>query len=209
MKKNKMLEILFKEKLVAIIRNIDTKYIEDTVASIKKGGCNLIEITLDNDNALEQIELLSEDKDLYIGAGTVLDYISCRLAIMSGAKFIVTPTVNKDVIDMAKTYGVPTIIGAMTPTEMLEAYKYGADIIKVFPAGTLGSKYIKNVLGPLSHLPLMATGGINLSNIEEFKEVGVETFGIGSSLVDKELIYKKDYKRIEEETKRYMNLVQG
>lgn len=200
---------LFKAGLVAIIRKLETRYIANTVASLKQGGCNFIEITLDGQDALEQIAMLAEDKDIVVGAGTVLDASSCQLAIQAGAQYIVTPTLEEQVIRAAKTHGTPTVIGALTPTEMLHARRAGADIIKLFPAGSLGPDYIKNVLGPLANLPIMATGGIDLANLKDYKAAGVGLFGIGSSLVDKRLIYDEDYAKIVELTKDFIQLVRA
>jgi 2-dehydro-3-deoxyphosphogluconate aldolase/(4S)-4-hydroxy-2-oxoglutarate aldolase len=207
MMKNYIINVLLEEKLIVVLRNIEDKYIDQVVESLKSGGGRLFEITLDNERAFEKIERLSKDKDLFVGAGTVIDNISCKMAIDSGAKFIVTPVVNMKVIDICKSYGVPAIIGAMTPTEIFQAYKAGADIVKVFPAGNLGSSYIKNLRGPLTQIPIMVTGGINSSNIVEFKKQGVEMFGIGSSLVSEQTIYEGNFKKLEEEMDKYIQLI--
>ena len=209
MSKEQTVAALFEAGLVAIIRKLETRYIGDTAVSLKRGGCKFIEITLDGGEALEQIAMLAEDEEAVVGAGTVLDATACRSAIGAGARFIVTPTLEEGVIRAAQAHGIPTIIGALTPTEILHAHRAGADVVKLFPAGSLGPAYIKNVLAPLADLPIMATGGVGLDNLQDFKAAGVRLFGIGSSMVDKRLIYAGEYTRIVELTRDYIQLIQG
>src|SRR5699024_8648066 len=107
---------------------------------------------------------------------------------MAGAEFIFSPTVNPETIQLTNRYGAVSIPGAMTPTEILTAYEHGADVIKVFPANILGPRYLKDVHGPLPHIPLMPTGGIDVKNIKEYFQYGAAAAGIGSSLVDTQKI---------------------
>src|SRR5699024_9502002 len=123
-----------------------------------------LEITAETPEFLQLIKKVRQtfDEDnITVGAGTILDSETARLAILHGAQFIFSPTINIETIKMTKRYGVVSIPGAMTPTETLNAYENGADIIKVFPANNLGVSYIKNISGPLPHIPLMPTGGIS------------------------------------------------
>ena len=209
MYKHEILSKIMNEKIVAILRKIDKEKFENVLEALIKGGIGCAEVTLDSEGALDLIRAASNKhrEDICIGAGTVLDPVSCRLAIMSGAQYIITPTVNEEVIRMANMYGKPCITGAATPTEILRAYEFGSEIVKVFPAASLGRDFIKDVKGPLSHIPLMATGGITLENIKDFKKAGSSCFGIGSSLTDKRAISEGDYSRIEELARQFMNVI--
>jgi len=188
------LQQIMDNKIVSIIRGAAP---EDTVKianALKEGGVKLIEITLNSPNALKSIELISQEMgaEMVVGAGTVLDPESARAALLAGAKFILSPTVNIETIKMTKRYGAVSIPGAFTPTEILTAFENGGDIIKVFPA-SIGANYIKDIRGPLNHIPLLPTGGVNVENIAEFKKAGAVGFGIGSSLVDTKQEITEDY----------------
>ncbi|MBD1381265.1 bifunctional 4-hydroxy-2-oxoglutarate aldolase/2-dehydro-3-deoxy-phosphogluconate aldolase [Metabacillus arenae] len=191
------LSTIFEHKIVSIVRGANP---EDTVKiaeALRDGGIRLIEITLNSPNALESIELVSKTlgDEMEVGAGTVLDSETARLAILAGAKFILSPTVNADTIKMTKRYGAVSIPGAFTPTEILSAYENGGDIIKVFPA-SIGPDYIKDIRGPLPHIPLLPTGGVTLDTLGEFQRAGAVGFGIGSSLVDTKQEVNERYLRL-------------
>jgi len=179
-----ILSHILQNKIVAIIRGVDPKNVSLIIQALLEGGIKTAEITLNSENAFELISELSEklgDKVL-IGAGTVLDAQSGELAIAHGARFIVSPSLNIELIRLVKQKKIVSIPGAFTATEIVTAYNAGADIVKVFPA--LSAQYIKDLRGPLFHIPLMPTGGINIHNIHEFRKAGAAAFGIGSSLVD-------------------------
>ncbi|MEB6201847.1 bifunctional 4-hydroxy-2-oxoglutarate aldolase/2-dehydro-3-deoxy-phosphogluconate aldolase [Mammaliicoccus fleurettii] len=180
------LKIIKETKLIAILRNADPNNILPIVKTLYKAGVRAIEVTMNSPKALESIELIANEMKgkVVVGAGTVLDAESARLAILSGATFILSPTVNKDTIRMSKKYGAVSIPGALTPTEILEAYEYGGDIIKVFPTTAMGPEYIKDLQGPLPHIPLLPTGGVDLNNVEDFIKAGAVGVGLGSALVD-------------------------
>ncbi len=178
------LSYILKHKVVAILRGVHPNDILNIAAALHEGGINLIEVTLNSLQALPAIEQLShiyKDKML-IGAGTILTVADARSAIDAGARFIISPVLNIDVIKAAKDHSVVSIPGAYTPTEILSAYNNGADIIKVFPAQT--PEYIKHILAPLNHIKVMPTGGVDINNINEYKKAGALAFGIGSSLVN-------------------------
>lgn len=212
MPKLDILKQIVEARLIAILRRIPSAQVGEAVNALISGGIQCIEITADSEGVFNTIEELARrfsDK-LCIGAGTILDSVSCKLAILSGAQYIVTPIVNIDVIEMANRYGKPCIAGAMTPTEIVTAYQHGAEIIKVFPAASLGASYFKEIASPLCHIPLMATGGINLENIDTFVKAGVTLFGVGSSLVEKEALNEGNYKKITknaESFKQVLNLL--
>ncbi|MGE7118792.1 bifunctional 4-hydroxy-2-oxoglutarate aldolase/2-dehydro-3-deoxy-phosphogluconate aldolase [Peribacillus sp. NPDC046944] len=176
---------IFENKIISIVRGAKPEDTLKIAKALRDGGIKLIEITLNSPNALESIELVSRElgEEMLVGAGTVLDPETARAALLAGSKFILSPTVHLETIKMTKRYGAVSIPGAYTPTEILTAYEFGGDIIKVFPA-SVGPGYFNDIRGPLPHIPLLPTGGVNLDNIAEFQKAGVVGFGIGSSLVD-------------------------
>ncbi|MTH53485.1 bifunctional 4-hydroxy-2-oxoglutarate aldolase/2-dehydro-3-deoxy-phosphogluconate aldolase [Bacillus mangrovi] len=172
--------------IVAVIRGADPDTIVPIAQALKDGGVTALEITMENPLAVKVIEQLRLEfgDELLAGAGTVLDAETARTAISAGAKFIFSPTVSLDTIRVAKRYGVISVPGAMTPTEILTAFEAGADLVKVFPASVLGADYFKALAGPLPHIPLMPTGGIGLNNIRDFVKAGAAAAGAGSTLVN-------------------------
>jgi 2-dehydro-3-deoxyphosphogluconate aldolase / (4S)-4-hydroxy-2-oxoglutarate aldolase len=180
-----LLSHILEHKIVAIVRGAESKDVVQIASALHEGGIKNIEITLNSPNALEAIEKVAKEfkGEMLVGAGTVLDPETARAAILAGAQFILAPTVNIETIKMTKRYGAISIPGAFSPTEILTAYENGADIVKVFPA-SIGAQYIKDIRGPLPHIPLLPTGGVNLDNIREFDAAGAVGFGIGSSLVN-------------------------
>lgn len=180
-----IIERIKQQKLVAVIRGASIDDIPFIAEALYKGNVDILEITAETPGVLkliEQIRSLFGDK-VIVGAGTVLDPETARAAIMSGAEFIFSPTVNVETIQMAKRYNVVSIPGAMTPTEILTAYEAGADIVKVFPATALGPGYLKDIHGPLPQIPLMPTGGVNLDNITNYLQNGATAVGLGGSLI--------------------------
>jgi len=179
------LQHLLRNKIVAIIRGAVPGDVLQIAMALHEGGVRCLEVTLNSENALQVIENIAHHMQgkLEVGAGTVLTGAEAADAVAAGAKFIISPIMNTDVIRKTKELGAVSIPGAFTPTEIFNAYNTGADIIKVFP-GTSGAGFIKEVLAPLPHIPLMPTGGISLQNIHEFKNAGAVAFGIGKSLVN-------------------------
>ena len=176
---------ILETKIVAIIRGANPKDVLQIAKALQKGGVKALEITINSPKALFVIEEVADQmgQDILVGAGTVLDAETARAAITAGAKFIISPTLDIETIKMTKRYGMVSIPGAYTPTEILTAFGAGGDIIKVFPASS-GAQYIRDIRGPLAHIPLMPTGGVTLENIKEYQKAGAVAFGIGSALVD-------------------------
>lgn len=172
-------------KIVAIIRGAAPQNVAAIAEALHEGGIRCLEITLNSPNALQVIENIATKMEgrILVGAGTVLNAREAANAIAAGAKFIISPITNIETINKTKQLGAVSIPGAFTPTEIFTAYSGGGDIIKVFP-GSSGPGFIKEILAPLPHIPLMPTGGINLGNIHEFKKAGAVAFGVGKSLVD-------------------------
>ena len=209
----KDLEVLQKIKengVVSIIRGTKLKQTKKTVQALYEGGIRLVEVTYNTPGASEIIkELTDEFKDrMIIGAGTVLDSESARTAILSGAQFILSPSLNTDVIQMCKRYSVLAIPGVMTPTEAVQAWQSGAHIVKVFPAVDLGAAFIKHILGPLNQLEIMAVGGINANNFIEYLKNGACSAGIGSDLVDVKEVDAEKYDEIEGKAKCFVKVFQ-
>ncbi|MFP7297057.1 bifunctional 4-hydroxy-2-oxoglutarate aldolase/2-dehydro-3-deoxy-phosphogluconate aldolase [Neobacillus niacini] len=179
-------EEIKKRSVVAVIRGASIESIIPMAAALKDGGVTALEITMETPKALAVIEKAADvfGDEMFVGAGTVLDAETARAAILSGAKFVFSPTVRKETIEITKRYGVISVPGAFTATEILTAYEYGADVIKVFPAGSVGPGYFKNIAGPLPHIPLMPTGGIDMENASDYIRSGAVAVGVGSSLVD-------------------------
>ncbi|MCL7748260.1 bifunctional 4-hydroxy-2-oxoglutarate aldolase/2-dehydro-3-deoxy-phosphogluconate aldolase [Halalkalibacter alkaliphilus] len=181
-----LLEQITESGIVAVIRGSKPENIVAIGKALREGGVKALEITVETPRAMSIIEKVAvelENEDVIVGAGTVLDPETARAAILSGARFVFSPTVNVETIKMSKRYGVLSIPGAFTPTEILTAYENGADLIKVFPANAVGPSYIKNIKGPLPHIPLMVTGGIDLANAADYIKAGAVGLGVGSTLV--------------------------
>ncbi len=196
--------------VVAVIRGASVESIIPMARALKDGGVTALEITMETPKALAVIEKAADvfGNEMFVGAGTVLDAETARAAILAGAKFVFSPTVRKETIEITKRYGVISVPGAFTPTEILTAYEYGADVIKVFPAGSVGPGYFKNIAGPLPHIPLMPTGGIDMDNAKDYILAGAVAVGVGSSLVDPKRELHDDYLAlITENAKKLMDQV--
>jgi 2-dehydro-3-deoxyphosphogluconate aldolase/(4S)-4-hydroxy-2-oxoglutarate aldolase len=192
---------------VGIIRVQENEDLVLIAHALQAGGLKCVEITMNSVGALHAIEKARRDlPDIIMGAGTVLDGATARHAILAGAEFIVTPTVEPDVIEMAHRYGVVIIPGAMSPTEILTAWELGVDMVKVFPADVLGPAYLKAIHGPLSQIPLAPTGGITANNAGEFIKAGAAIVSAGGWLVNKKAIIEGRYEEI---TKRAQELIQA
>lgn len=203
-----ILTYILRHKIVAIMRGMAAKDAVSLANALHKGGINILEVTLNSPNALQVITALSEQfKDtMLIGAGTVLTAQETTDAINAGAQFIISPTLDADVIKTTKDAGKVSIPGAYTPTEILQAHRSGADIIKVFPVPN--AAYIKNILAPLNQLKLMPTGGINVDNIKDYAAAGAVAFGIGSSLVNnKEEVNELYLQNLEDKARRFTGAV--
>ena len=187
------LSYLLEHKIVAIVRGMQPQDAISLANALHSGGIDILEITLNSHNAITVIEQLSDvykDKML-IGAGTVLSAKEATKAIAAGAQFIISPSLDIEVIKATKDAGKVSIPGAFTPTEIVTAYKSGADIVKVFPVPN--ADYIKSILAPLNHIPLMPTGGINAENIKDYQKAGAAAFGIGSWLVNNKEAVTEEY----------------
>tara|TARA_Y200000002_G_scaffold208982_1_gene172384 strand:- start:33 stop:662 length:630 start_codon:yes stop_codon:yes gene_type:complete len=193
MTKASLLDQLLATKIIAIIRLSSSAYVFEFAKALQKGGIRAIEITMGTPNALEEINKLSQIEGVIPGVGSVIDAKTAQSAIEAGAQFVVTPVSKPEVIRMAHQYDKPILSGAMTPSEILQAYEWGADVVKLFPAANFGLSYFKALKAPMPHLPIMPTGGVTVENAAEWLENGAVCLGIGSSLINKKLIADKDF----------------
>ena len=194
---------------LGIIRVSQAEGLIRIAQALQDGGINCVEITMTTPGALRAIEEASEElTGVIMGAGTVLDATTARQAILAGAEFLVTPTVELDVIEMAHRYGKVVIPGAMSPTEILTAWEAGADMVKVFPASVLGPSYLKAVRGPLPQIPLVPTGGITADNAGEFIRAGAAMVCAGGWLVDKKAVSEGCYEVLSERAHLLVEAVQ-
>jgi 2-dehydro-3-deoxyphosphogluconate aldolase/(4S)-4-hydroxy-2-oxoglutarate aldolase len=192
--------------LVAIIRAPSGEQLVEVAKALLTGGIDVIEVTFTVPGILDilkEVRAALGDKIL-LGAGTVLDTESARAAILAGAEFLVTPTVNIDVIQLCRRYDKLVMSGAFTPTEILTAWEAGADIVKVFPADIGGPAYLKAVHGPLPHVRLLPTGGVNLDTLPSFVKAGACAVGLGTALVEKEALERRDMQRIRDQAAAFV-----
>jgi 2-dehydro-3-deoxyphosphogluconate aldolase/(4S)-4-hydroxy-2-oxoglutarate aldolase len=194
-------------RLVPIVRAASETGAVQAVEAIHRAGAGIAEIALTTPGGLRAIEILAArygDKIL-LGAGTVLDPASARAAILAGAEFLVTPSLSRETIEVAKRYSKAIFPGALTPTEVLTAWEAGADAVKIFPCGNVGGpKYIRALKGPFPHIAMVPTGGVNLETTPEFLKAGACAVAVGSELVDAKLIREARFDEIENRARRFL-----
>lgn len=206
-----LLEKVKTEKLIAILRKVPEEKTDQTAQALVDGGIKILEITLDSPGALPAIRRWKErfGDQVQVGAGTILDVETARKSIQAGADFLITPNLDEDIVTFALEQNIEICPGVMTPTEMVRAWKLGAKAVKLFPAGALGVSYIKDIRGPLSHIPIITTGGVNLSNIQSFLQAGVTAVGLGSSLVDKRMVAENRFDELSKLAVQYVKAAQA
>ncbi len=195
--------------IVAVIRSTSSEQLVEVARALYEGGVDVLEVTFTVPRALEIIAAVRKalgDKVL-LGAGTVLDPETARAAFLAGAEFLVSPTVNLDVIRLGNRYDKLVMPGALTPTEILTAWEAGAQIIKVFPADIGGPDYLKTLHGPLPQVRLLPTGGVNLSTIADFLKAGACAVGLGGALVESKAVESGDMARITSLAQQYVAAV--
>ncbi len=201
---------LFKHKIVAIIRGIAEEQADDVAQALYQGGVRFMEVTMNTQGATGMIERWRKryDGEMFVGAGTVLNEQMAREAVAAGAQFLISPNVDEGVIRYGLQAGVDLYPGAMTATEIVKAWTLGAHVVKVFPASSLGISYMKELQGPLSHIPMMATGGVSLDNMKAYVEAGSRTFGLGGSLVNRALIQEGNFEGLKKHAMQYTAMAQ-
>lgn len=208
--KQSVIDRMNHEGLIPVVRVSAPQEAMDVADALRRGGVNLIEITMTVRGALDVIKELSRmyAGNVFIGAGTVLDEETGEAAIRAGAQFLVSPNLNLDLVRLAARKGVLVIPGAMTPTEIVQAWNARADMVKVFPVAQLGgADYIKALRGPLPHIPLVPTGGVALQNAGAFIRAGAAALGVGGELIDKEAVAHRDFGSITETAKAFLKTI--
>ena len=212
---SKIIEEIIKEKLVVIVRGVESDKLISVAEAIYKGGIRFMEITYSADGSISDEETAENIKKLnehfkgkmHIGAGTVLSEKQVELTYNAGGEFIISPDTYEAVIKKTKELGMISMPGALTPSEIQSAVRYGADFVKLFPVTNLGTGYVKAVKAPLSHVKLLAVGGINLDNIDEYLEAGVCGFGLGTNIIDKNMVKNNDFDGITALAAKYVEAV--
>ncbi len=210
--REKALTLIRDVGLIPIVRAPSAGDAMRAAEAIVAGGIGIAEITMTVPGVLHVMEDVATrfgDKVL-LGAGTILDAETCRAAILAGAEFIVTPSLDVRVIEMARRYGRPVFPGTLTPTEVVTAWQAGADMVKIFPAGPVGGpKYIKALKGPLPNIEMVPTGGVNLENAAEFIKAGAAAIAVGGELVDLKALKEGKLEQITETARKFAEAVRA
>lgn len=195
--------------IVAVVRAESGELLAKVVEALAEGGVTAAEITFTVPDAVEVIRAVRKQlgDSVVLGAGTVLDTETARAALLAGAEYIVSPTVNVDVIRLCRRYDKAVFPGAFTPTEVLTAWEAGADVVKVFPAEVGGPSYLKALRGPLPQIKLMPTGGVDLNTAEAFLKAGACCLGLGGSLVEPKAVASGDFARLRDLAAQYVAIV--
>lgn len=198
-----------KEKVIVILRSLPATNLLHTLEALYQGGVRCVEVTMNTSGALEMIRVAKEvyGAKMLIGAGTVLDSSTARLAILAGADFVLSPHLSLEVISTCHLYGKLAVPGVLTPTEAVAAQQAGALLIKVFPIDTLGPGYLKSLLAPLGQLRLLPVGGVDEHNAAAYLDHGAFAVGIGSCLVTKQIIESEDFNLLKEKTKELVRSI--
>lgn len=193
-------------KITIILRGYTFSQVRTVMKALSQTSIKSVEITLNTDGAIDMIREFSREfgETMTVGAGTVTNLKQAKEAITAGAKFILSPVVlSKEVMDLCKENSVVSVVGAMTPSEINKSFEDGADIVKVFPAISCGSRYFKDIKAPLGDLPLMAVGGVDKENAAEFLANGANYLGIGSGIFKKEDVENENLQGLIESIKEF------
>jgi 2-dehydro-3-deoxyphosphogluconate aldolase/(4S)-4-hydroxy-2-oxoglutarate aldolase len=205
MNKQQVMERIGRSRIVAIIRSDSADYLVEVVRALLAGGINIAEITMTVPGAVEVIRAASQEfteSELLLGAGTVISRQMAEDAVAAGARFCVAPNFDPEMVSYCIEKSIAVCPGAFTPSEIQTAWASGADFVKVFPARIGGPRYIKDLLGPLPHVKIMVTGGVNHETASQYLKAGAMAVGVGGPLFDKEMIDNADWPQITENAKR-------
>jgi len=198
--------------VVAVLRGADPDTLIGITDALLEGGVSAIELTADTPGIEEMLGELTDsfgDEEITVGTGTVLDAETARMTMLAGADFVVSPSLHEDVIDICNRYGTLVAPGVLTPTEAIRGYEAGADLIKVFPASSLGAGHLKSIKGPYSQIPLMPTGGVDLDNAADYINAGAECVGAGSALVDYDAAERGEFETITDTARAFSETVEA
>ncbi|MBM4001835.1 MAG: bifunctional 4-hydroxy-2-oxoglutarate aldolase/2-dehydro-3-deoxy-phosphogluconate aldolase [Planctomycetes bacterium] len=196
--------------IVAVIRAKSPDLLVDVAEALLAGGVDVMEVTFTVPGAVRVLEQVAArlGSRVLLGAGTVLDSETARIAMLAGAEFIVSPSTNLQVIELCRRYDKAVMPGALTPTEVVQAWQAGADIVKIFPSDVLGPTHLRALRGPLPQVPMLPTGGVSLETAADFLKAGACALGVGSSLVEPKAVESGDLKRIEFLASQFVRIVQ-
>jgi 2-dehydro-3-deoxyphosphogluconate aldolase/(4S)-4-hydroxy-2-oxoglutarate aldolase len=198
---------ILESRLIPVIRTDRAGQAMDVAKALRKGGARIMEITMTIPGVLKVLEEMVRvfAGEVVLGVGTVLDPETAFMAIAAGARFIVAPSLNMETIKICRRYGRVVIPGALTPTEMLQAWEQGADFVKVFPADALGGPgYIKALKGPLPQIPLIPTGGVDIHSGPEFIRAGAAAVAVGGGLMERQILLDGNYEAIAQKTRAFL-----
>lgn len=196
--------------IIPVVRARSADEAIKAIDAIREGGISILEITMTVPGAIGVIEEVSKrfGKEAVVGAGTVLDGETARACILAGARFVVSPSLNLETIEVCRRYGIAVMPGALTPTEVVQAWSAGADFVKVFPAGAVGgASYIKSLKAPLPQIELVPTGGVSLKTAADFIKAGASALGVGADLVDVQAIRDGKQSVITERAQEFVRIV--
>ena len=211
MNKGDVLKRIRETGLIPVVRAESADLAMQAVAALKAGGLDVLEVTMTVPGAIEVIQALAGEyaAETLIGAGTVLDPETARACIQAGAQFIVSPALNEETIEFCREQVVAIIPGALTPTEVVRAWKAGADAVKVFPAGAVGgATYLKALKAPLPQIELIPTGGVSLKTAADFIKAGAMALGVGADLVDPQALREGNSALITARAHQFLEIVQ-
>lgn len=211
MRRDKARAAILASKIIAVIRMSDAGRIIEVTEALRKGGVNVLEITLTVPGALDIIRALADKRPegVLVGAGTVLDADTAAAAIWSGADFVVSPITDPGMIAACRAHDTFVAPGAFTPTEIVSAWDKGADVVKVFPATSMGPQYFRDLKGPFPQIRLMPTGGVTIENAKDFIKAGAVAVGIGTALVDKKAVEAGDWNALTERARQLVDSLRG
>ena len=217
MDRKEVIDLILEEKLVILFRRVPVEKMGKLAQALVRGGIKLLELTFDQ-QAQNPTQLFSDSvkavRDavgdrLCIGAGTVLNCAQVVAAYNAGAKYVISPCTKEDVVQLTVDLGMVSIPGALTPSEIVHAWDCGADIVKLFPADDAGFHYIWNLKGPLPHIPLMTTGGVNVDTIPKFLGAGASAVGTGITVIDRKMLENNDFVGIEKLARAHVEAVKA
>jgi 2-dehydro-3-deoxyphosphogluconate aldolase/(4S)-4-hydroxy-2-oxoglutarate aldolase len=209
--KQAVLKTLEETGVVAVIRADDPTDLLEVSRALSEGGVRMVEITMTVPGALDIISSVRErlGGEVFIGAGTVLDAVTARMAILAGASYVVSPSFDPETVEVCKLYGAAVMPGCLTPTEVVNAWKAGADVVKIFPGRVGTPGYFQDLKGPLPHIRMMPTGNVDQKTAPEYIAAGAVAVGVGKALVDPAAVKARQFGVITERARTFIALVAG
>lgn len=212
MTRTETLKRIIQNGIIPVVRAPSGEDALRVIDALREGGIDVIELTMTVPGAVKLIEELARryGDSVVLGAGTVLDSETARACILAGSAFVVSPMVDETIITCSRTYGVPVLPGALTPTEIVRAWRAGADMVKVFPCSALGgASYVKSLKAPLPQIDLVPTGGVSLATVADFIRAGASAVGAGADLVDVTKARENKASAVSENARKYLEAIKA